>query len=312
MHFCFFLFLSFVFFLHPLRPAHAILCTLTGADATSATIYPDEYDEFNSLFTADAYETGTSLSNEILSYFDIKLKLDKSNETQLEPGDCVFASKHPNALDDHSLHEQAIDHDADCDRIEADGSRIMASHGLAGERTSILDSDEGSITSGCETLSVVTTTHCDDLLKADRDGGASAALASINGSIDGGGLDGDEDDAGGQRAVKSCLRSTLAECDAGGIERSVANESRTSTSTNEEESEFSDESGFDENNVCRTNGFSAVRGGSGGAGANISCGLDKRNTDANNNNTRNGFDSNIKTMRRMKINIPKNARSIHI
>lgn len=268
-----------------------------GAD-TPATIYPDEYDEFNSLFTADAYETGTSLSNEILSYFDIKLKLDKTNETPLEHED--FASKHPNALDDH---------DADCERHHADGARTLA-NGLTGERTIILDSDEGSITSGCETLSVVTTTHCDDLLKADRDDGKATMLTSMNGSIDGGGHDVDYDDDGdsSQRVMKSCLRSTLADRDDIVVDRSVAIDLRTRSTTNEEESEFSDESGFDENNVYRANGFGAMRPRNAG---NVSCSLDKRDTDAN-NNVRNGFDSNIKTMRRMKINIPKNARSIHI
>lgn len=294
-------------------------------------MYQDEYDEFNSLFANESYDAGTSLSNEILSYFDIKLKLDKNNEQPLENEDCDFV-KHPNVGIDNSMlsslmpfEYDAYDIDGNCSLRDSDGSYIgaamskmldldaannnseseiernasdanrSAADGLA-ERSVILDSDEGSITSGCETLSVVTTTHCDDLLKNEQDDGKSSTMTLTNGDSD------DNIDKNSQRAISN----THTECITS-IPRSAAI-GLLSTSRNEEDSEFSDESGFDENNMCRPNGFSSDNIGS---SSTVSSTMDKRGTDAN-NNIRNGFDSNIKTMRRMKINIPKNARSIHI
>lgn len=334
---CFFVILSFVFlfsffnWLLPCMSIQTLALFPIGDDATS-NLYPDEYDEFNSLFTSEGFDTNTSLSNEILSYFDIKLKLDKNGKEPMESEDGEFG-KHPNALDDNRISSMpfeydSFDYDGNCnvrdvhdrfmngakmldmdvannnseteiERNATDGGRVSVRNGLA-ERSVILDSDEGSITSGCETLSVVTTTHCDDLLKNERDDGNSSTRRSNSGSVD----DDIDHDSNSQVDGSSCRSTTLTDCDdATSIEPSSDTRSLRADAQNDEDSEFSDESGFDEHHVGRANGF-GVDIGSGNTSS-------KRDTDAN-NNVRHGFDSNIKTMRRMKINIPKNARSIHI
>lgn len=258
------------------------------------------------------------------------MKLDKNCTETIENDDCEFA-KHPNALDDNRITSMPFEYDSydfdgscnardphdsfmngakmldmdaannnsemEIERNATDcGGRASVSNGLT-ERSVILDSDEGSITSGCETLSVVTTTHCDDLLKNDRDTDKSSTMRLLNGSS----VDDDTDNDLNSQLDRLSCRSTLTECgDDASIEQAIDHKLRAANTPNDEDSEFSDESGFDEHHVGRTNGF----------GADIA-GTTKRNTDAN-NNVRNGFDSNIKTMRCMKINIPKNARSIHI
>lgn len=310
---------------------------ILGTEGSSSSIYDEDY-EFNSLFTPDNYDSPSSLSNEILSYFDIKLKLDKSLDTNSETNDeKPVETKHD---DDRNIKNTvAFDHDGiehefngscnhrrnrhttitnenntvtddfvttsdtknvdlttNSNSLESTNYNVdrkcsveqplnnLSHSNVNGECSIVLDSDEGSITSGCETLSVVTTTHCDDLIKAERET-ESTTIASPLSSI-----------LLPAESSKIPMNQLTAHLQDVHIDDNNREKRITINSINEEDSEFSDESGFDENNICKANNFNEN---------------DIRNTDAN-NNVKNGYSSNTKPMKRMKINIPKNAKSIHI
>lgn len=154
----------------------------------------------------------------------------------------------------------------------------------------LLDSDEGSITSGCETSSIITTAHMDDLMKSERE--IDAITVSLS-----------------RLPLKHAIPNLERVSES---EHSSNNQHVETTTTNmqnhEEDSEFSDESGFDENNIGKTNNnFRCARNNSVTVNAESTC-----NADAN-NNIKHTFNSNTtKTLGRLRINIPKNAKSIDI
>lgn len=296
---------------------------------TSSSLYDDD-DEFNHLLMTNDYDVKSSLSGEILSYLDTKLGSSSSL--------CQSTiDSHPNGLGDEEADSLTNENQNDAAGVQGDfdsynsadsycneeneafnqgevlNSLVMASgridcvsdmkSGVANsgnftktnETTEtnlygnvngnaiapfILDSDEGSITSGCETSSIITTAHIDELMKSERE-------------ID---------------AITLSLSRLPLKQPTANLEKVLESEQATDRAakrTNEEDSEFSDESGFDENNIVKMNHFRCNR--SSGTSGESTC-----NADAN-NNVKHTFSSNTpKAMGRLRINIPKNAKSIDI
>lgn len=194
----------------------------------------DDEDDFNSLLMVNDYDSHASLSGELMSYFDSKLKLksavsltdltsarphgeqvsmtselygnrialsldnldqysDESSENDLNGG--KYGHRHYYDEDDDDVEG---DDDEDINDSERNNTfydqneiidclvnvsqkgkktdeqiRSSAESGI--KQQSVvggaigLDSDEGSISSGCETSSTVTTTHYDDILRGEPD-----------------------------------------------------------------------------------------------------------------------------------------------
>lgn len=248
-----------------------------------------------------------SLSEEILSYFDSKLKLQPSaselDELNIDPNEIYETDEKRdqahrfgfNCCDSNQneiLNSLVVEEtDFKYDKLTNTGTKITSSNSNTSNivNSIVLDSDDGSLTSGCETASTVTTAHLDDFNKNERDIGLpSGALSSIlaKSSI-----------SDGSRPLKYSattstqnrlmLTSNKVDCN---VIASV-----------EEDSEFSDESGFDENNVSKVDSFFKIHNR-----------IEKNclfiNADAN-NNVKHAPSSN---MGRLKINLPKNAKSIDI
>lgn len=301
---------------------------------TSPVVAYDEDDDFHSLLMTNDYDMKSSLSGEILSYFDTKLnKTTSLSQNEID--------SHPNALgtDQNSFDFVSsveddfcsLTHDAtnfnqndvlkslvmttsnskhliktDTNNSNANDNCTKSNETMAFVNSNgnvhgpfVLDSDEGSITSGCETSSIITTAHMDDLKNERELEAITLSLARLP-------------------SHKNHTMSSNLEC----VTESEHNHSNDDNSTiqhnHEEDSEFSDESGFDENNCAKitstaTNNFrnvaESICNGNNTAGASAITST----ADANNNIKHNFNGSNtLKTTGRLKINIPKNAKSIDI
>lgn len=312
----------------------------SGMDKEGPTHHYDDDDDFHDLLMTNDYDMKSSLSGEILSYFDTKLSksssmldqpeitlhplaldtiehlsdehqndsidtangpfdFDSYNSTDsfcsLENGHTVF---NQNDVLNHLVATESKDSDGDTDKsTESNSHSENSSKGIPNDTNFVhsngntmvpflMDSDEGSITSGCETSSIVTTAHMEDLMKSEREIDAiTLSLSRIP----------PKQTVSNLERVSESESSTNQSLDTGSTMRN----------TNEEDSEFSDESGFDENNVSKTNHFRQNRTNS----INIES---TSNADAN-NNIKHTFNSNAtKSVGRLRINIPKNAKSIDI
>lgn len=330
----------------------------------------DDEDEFNSLLMVNDYDSQSSLSGELMSYFDSKLKLKSAvslsdlsarpsteqvsmttelygnrialsldnldqysdEESENDSNGGKYRTQH--YYDDDDDEHVGGDDDEDIDDSERSGtfydqneiidclvnvsqkamktdeSNRAASETACKQQLAMggaigLDSDEGSISSGCETSSTVTTTHYDDVSRGERDSPPTNDhhLCAIN-----------RQDILIKAPTKT-LRSELMlrmKCAAG----------------NEEDcnSEMSDESGFDEyQNFVGKNTNSLIGHEVNENSINNKCmvvdiianngPLRHNHLNDNNNNTNcrpfNG-ETNNKEPSRLMINIPKNAKSILI
>lgn len=331
----------------------------------------DDDDEFNSLLMVNDYDSQSSLSGELMSYFDSKLKLKSavsltdlsarpntenvSMTTELygnrialsldnldqysdegSENDSTGGKYRPQHYYDDDDGDVDGDDDEDIDDSERsntfyDQNEIIDCLVNVSQKTKkidkqncttddrsikqeltvggaiVLDSDEGSISSGCETSSTITNTHYDDVLRSERDSpptNDSSHLSAIN-----------RQDLLIKVATKSLRNESMLR--------------RKCTTGNEEDcnSEMSDESGFDEyqNFVGKTTGHE-VNGNSINntnnnnnknlvvdiIDSNKSC-PSRHNDNINLSNFRpfNG-ETNNKEPSRLMINIPKNAKSILI
>lgn len=333
----------------------------------------DEDEEFNSLLLVNDYDSKSSLSGELMSYFDKKLKLKTAlsqNELNTRP-DAEEVNTNTNALSadsrtaisldnldvlaDHKFHSDTpnfafdkfhstnsfYDDESDnafysqneiidCLVNVSNAKSINSANKLASSSAEIgvneaqrkdeatnsmvrptinalssmviLDSDEGSITSGCETSSTVTTTHFDDLLKPEsNDGGAespctTAALHSMH-----------KDKVMSTNFHSVQLQAVEQQINDDDIEQHV-----TTNNNNDEDcsSEISDESGFDEfQNCIGKRGSFNKREQCKKSSINDSKNCNQHDT----NNNSKCFNSNTKVSTgRLMINIPKNAKSILI
>lgn len=208
--------------------------------------------------------------------------------------------------------------------IPSESMNFLHSNGCNAIIPFLMDSDEGSITSGCETSSIITTAHMDELLKSEREIDAiqlslsrlpkhntvSRNLERVSendnsnqhSKSDGNHADGDDEDEDDDDDDDRSNNDN--HCNGN-------DNNNNNRNSNEEDSEFSDESGFDENNVGKSNNFRIH-----GDIKNLNC--EKSSTDSTtaadaNNNVKHTFSpSTTKTMGRLRINIPKNAKSIDI
>lgn len=178
----------------------------------------DEEDEFNNLLMVNDYDGQSSLSGELLSYFDTKLKLksassmselcsntqqnDDDNENEMFDERVTMSLDNLNQYSDEDEERSNQFYENETDRIdtipntfynqddiidclvnvsmqtntkcnlEANDEKLLNSTSLRTALKSVngtisLDSDEGSISSGCETSSNVTTTNFDEFLRKD-------------------------------------------------------------------------------------------------------------------------------------------------
>lgn len=188
----------------------------------------EEDDEFNSLLMVNDYDTQSSLSGELLSYFDSKLSLkpaaslselrtDSNGSGDLAEDEALdqrvtmsldnldqYSDEECSDRDEQSVHRSRhyYDNEADevdtapntfynqdeildclvnvsmqakteCD-IEANEEKILGPTALRAALKPAngaisLDSDEGSISSGCETSSNATTTNFDEFVRTERE-----------------------------------------------------------------------------------------------------------------------------------------------
>ncbi|XP_031630136.1 uncharacterized protein LOC116345156 [Contarinia nasturtii] len=301
---------------------------------TSPAAY-DEDDDFHSLLMTNDYDIKSSLSGEILSYFDTKLSKSTSlsqSEIDSHPNalgpanSCVanepFEFDSFNSTDDFcslghdttnfnqndvlkslvmvtSDSKHLIKSNVDNSNVNDNCMKPIETMAFVNSNGNVhgplLDSDEGSITSGCETSSIITTAHMDDLIKSEREIEAiSLSLARLP-------------------SLKNSNISSNLECVNESDHNNSTDHNSTIRNNNEEDSEFSDESGFDENNSAKPtlahNFRSATESICNAAGASAVAST----ADAN-NNIKHPFSSSntLKTMGRLRINIPKNAKSIDI
>lgn len=316
----------------------------TSIGKPSTNLY-DEDDDFNNLLMTNDYDIKSSLSGEILSYFDTKLSKSSSSLSQPEidsnpngTGIQITADHLTNGHDSANVQydfdsfnsteycslenanvsfnqsdvlsslvmsssgAQSIDcintktdvcinnnisSMADsCTKNSANDANVFANSNGNAIVPFLLDSDEGSITSGCETSSIITTAHMDDLMKSERE--IDAITVSLS-----------------RLPLKHAV-SNLERVSESDHHNNQLDDTSNMQNTNEEDSEFSDESGFDENNIGKTNNnFRSTRN---------NCALNAESTcsaDAN-NNIKHTFSSNTtKTVGRLMF-IPKNAKSIDI
>lgn len=309
-------------------------CTASGDIKLHApmNIENDDDDDFNNLLMTNDYDIKSSFSGEILSYFDTKLnKSSMLNQTEIvsnpngtEPSENLTLETHNddttpefdsyNSNDSYcSLENGNVD--VVDSLVEASGAKDIdiksnlnspnasnRSKGSPDETNAfsnsnggnthivpfILDSDEGSITSGCETSSIVTTAHMDDLMKSERE--IDAITLSLS-----------------RLPIKPAAPNLERVSESDQSQEHDENHQIT-MQNNEEDSEFSDESGFDENNIGKTKNFRNL----GNKHTSTANGESTCNADTN-NNIQHTFSSNTtKSVGRLRINIPKNARSIDI
>lgn len=297
--------------------------------AKDATQLYDEDDDFNNLLMTNDYDMKSSLSGEILSYFDTKLNKSASlsqPEIDSHPsgtgtagtgvhvpvrsqsdmanvridygayheadGFCRLASV--SAFNQNDILSSLVSESKDSDKSDvnspdlnictksSDIHNVFANSNGNAIVPFLLDSDEGSITSGCETSSIITTAHMEDLMKSERE------IDAITLSL-----------------ARLPLKQTISNLERVS-ESEHSNQARDDENAaihNEEDSEFSDESGFDENNSSKLSNFHKQS---------TSSASTMSNADAN-NNIKHTFSSNTtKTVGRLRINIPKNAKSIDI
>lgn len=295
----------------------------------------DEDDDFNNLLMTNDYDMKSSLSGEVLSYFDTKLNNSTSlsqSEIDQHPAGATGTGQNGivKSINNISNAMASYDFDSfnstdesfcslgadstvfnqnnvlnnlvsesktlnDCLTIKLDTANLDKVHETNNVFANsngnaiipfVLDSDEGSITSGCETSSIITTAHMDDLMKSERE--IDAITLSLS------------------RLPTKHAVSNLARVSESDNQNDVDNSAMQNT---EEDSEFSDESGFDENNSGKSNNFRSKAGN----GESIMTTTSTCNADANNNIKQHTFSSNtIKSVGRLRINIPKNAKSIDI
>lgn len=268
-----------------------------------------------------------SLSEEILSYFDSKLKLqpsareldelninsngisetdekcDKAHRFGFEFCDsnnlsCGQTSKttffNQNEILDSLVNTSDVkETDFKYDKLTNTGTKIVPSNLNTSNilDSKALDSDEGSLTSGCETASIVTTAHLDDFNKNEQDIGlSSVALSSMI----------SKSSISGESKQLKYLAGTSAQ-NRLILTSSTVDYNIIASASVEEDSEFSDESGFDENNVSKVESFFKIHN-------RIEKNCLYSNADANNNIKR----APSSNMGRLKINLPKNAKSIDI
>lgn len=180
-----------------------------------------------------------------------------------------------------------------------------------------LDSDEGSISSGCETSSTMTANNFDATEKEQGHQRDAASILTLFASKNGSSativrMDGNE----GGHMILDCGHDECktGKCTNGGNLNSSlrANNNHIINHDDDCDSEFSDESGFVEyqHNSGKNVFNAAVNILDGGDRPVIS---DKKN-DSNNNTTteNNEFSASDKVPTRLMINIPKNAKSILI
>lgn len=315
----------------------------------------EDDDDFNNLLMTNDYDMKSSLSGEILSYFDTKLNKSSSTTTDTET-ETEASLSHPEidsnpagtGFDFDSINSQEVnfcsigtestvfnqnevlnrlvaqskDVDDDFPSIKTDSSsldnctKMHETNNVFSNSNGnaivpfVMDSDEGSITSGCETSSIITTAHMDELIRSERE--IDAITLSLSRAL--------------KHTVSNLERVTESDHqngsndDAANDDDDQSNAMRTNTCKNEEDSEFSDESGFDENNSGKSNNFRSkiVLNGETAATTTTTMALKTPistncNADANNNIKQHTFNSNtIKSVGRLRINIPKNAKSIDI
>lgn len=295
--------------------------------AKDSTQLYDEDDDFNNLLMTNDYDMKSSLSGEILSYFDTKLNKSASlsqpeidshpsgtghvhvpARTQSDVANVRFDFDayheregfcshlaNVNAFNQNDILSSLITESKDndksnvnspnlsiCTKSIANDVNVFANSNGNAIVPFLLDSDDGSITSGCETSSIITTAHMDDLMKSEREIDAiTLSLARLP----------------LKQTISNLERVTELE------HSNPARDNENAAICNEEDSEFSDESGFDENNSSKLSKFHKQ---STSAASTVS------NADAN-NNIKHTFNSNTtKTVGRLRINIPKNAKSIDI
>lgn len=326
-------------------------------------------DDFNNLLMTNDYDMKSSLSGEILSYFDTKLSkslllaTDTETETSLSQPEidshpagatgtgCQNQSLTLNSVSNvmtpfdfdsfnsqeenfcsigtqstvfnqnevlNSLVAQSKDVDDDFSSMKIDSSsldnctKMHETNNVFSNSNGnaivpfVMDSDEGSITSGCETSSIITTAHMDELIRSEREIDAiTLSLTRLPLKHTVSNLD---------RVTESDYHNG-SNGDAVDDDDDQSNAMRTNSNNNEEDSEFSDESGFDENNSGKSNNFrnktvptTTTTMMAAKTPITMNC-----NADANNNIKQHTFSSNtIKSIGRLRINIPKNAKSIDI
>lgn len=289
----------------------------------------DEDDDFNNLLMTNDYDIKSSLTGELLSYLDTKLSESsvQSPEIDTNPGGmgtgtgekvsnrsksattntpfdynaynssktfCRLESENVLFNQNNVLDSLVMASKSNDDKLNNENPNLGQSTKVVSNETNIfnsngnavvpfiLDSDEGSITSGCETASIITTTHMDDLIKSERDIDAiTLSLARLP-----------------LKHTTSVLER-VTESD-----QSLPNDEISAIENNEEDSEFSDESGFDENNSRKSSNFRDHN--------NIAIAENACNADANNNIKHILSSNTTKSVGRLRINIPKNAKSIDI
>lgn len=324
----------------------------------------EDEDEFNSLLMVNDYDSQSSLSGELMSYFDSKLKLKSAvslsdlsarpSGEQVSMTNEMYGNRIALSLDNldqysdegsendsnagkyrHPPHYYDDDDDEDIDdpqrndpfydqneiidrlvNVSSQKTKKIDEQNRAATETAIkqqspvggaigLDSDEGSISSGCETSSTVTTTHYDDVLRGERDSPPT-------------------NDTHTCPIIRQDLLIKAATL------RNETTLRQKSGAGNEEDcnSEMSDESGFDEyqNFVGKNTNLlisHEVNGNSIHNNKNIvvdiidnnKCNGTLRHNDTNNNsNNCRPYNSDTinKEPSRLMINIPKNAKSILI
>lgn len=330
----------------------------------------DEEDDFNSLLMVNDYDSQSSLSGELMSYFDSKLKLKSAvsltdlsakprteqvsmttelygnrialsldnldqysdEESENDSNGGKYRTQHYYDDDDDEHVGAEDDEDVDISErsdtfydqneiidclvnvsqmtMKSDEPNRAATETLIKQQTTMggaigLDSDEGSISSGCETSSTVTTTHYDDISRGERGSPPTNDnhLCVIN-----------RQDIPMKAPTKTMRSESMLhkKCAAG----------------NEEDcnSEMSDESGFDEyqNFVGKNSNLLIGHEVNENSINNKNMVVDiianneplrHNHINDNNNNTNcrpfNG-ETNNKEPNRLMINIPKNAKSILI
>lgn len=328
----------------------------------------DDDDDFNNLLMTNDYDMKSSLSGEILSYFDTKLSKSSSSETEAEtslsqpeidshPAGATGTGCHSQnqtlnsvsnvmtpfefdsfnsqefcsigtesavfnqneVLNSLVAHSKDVDDDFPSMKMDSSGldncTKMHETNNVFSNSNGnaivpfVMDSDEGSITSGCETSSIITTAHMDELIRSERE------IDAITLSLSRFPL---------KHTVSNLERVTESDHqngsngDAADDDDDQSNAIRTNGSNNEEDSEFSDESGFDENNSGKSNNFRNKSVNDESAVTTIATTIATKtptncNADANNNIKKHTFSSNtIKSVGRLRINIPKNAKSIDI
>lgn len=354
----------------------------------------DDDDDFNSLLLVNDYDAQSSLSGELMSYFDNKLKPalsmselgdHESNKVLMGTNMKMLSQRAAVSLDDldtfedddYDLTNYCIDdYDNMCNvqqnentfynqndiidclvnvsNAEADnlndivisspncnefgesryfeentishtGDELTLKHMLnatpslinnGNKRPSIammMDSDEGSISSGCETSSTVTTTHYDEIIKMEKEQQQSQCLAQT--SLNDHGcttiinLGDSESIERSQNPPTPILKSSL--------------KNRTNSNDEDCNSEYSDESGFDEfqnyaatkrNSFNKRSDLKLISNENGDSHPSSTSIKDDSKSITKESIMKNSteFGTPSKNSSRLMINIPKNAKSILI